>query len=166
MSIPAISLTKGDFDQCDWQNVIVISANKRCDDYCRRFINKAAEAKALGDIKAYAVFTLMGEITYPEFKLKNVGNPFLHGEIFNDVSEEHLTMLKELVIGISDPEMQARIADLLWIRTGEYAAVRLAIDAYLAVAHLADDAENWVEWVQRIERPFRLPASADRRQRG
>ncbi len=44
--------------------------------------------------------------------------------------------------------------------------VKLAIEAYMEVARQSEDPENWVEWVQRIERAFRLAASIDRKQKG
>ena len=62
--------------------------------------------------------------------------------------------------------MRARIADLLWMKKRAYAMVKIAIDAYMEVARQSEDAENWVEWVQRIERAFHLAASIDRKQKG
>src|SRR5258708_2371205 len=166
MPIPTISLTKDDFDRCNWQDVIHSCPRKRCLDYSPRCVNKAAEARDAGDSTAHAVFDLLATLTYPTLHLNGGEQPFWSAQVFDEVSEQHLDVLAEVAPSVSDPEMRARIADLLWMKKRAYTTVKLAIDAYLEVARQSEDAENWVEWVQRIERAFRLAASIDRKQKG
>lgn len=168
MLISETPLTKDDFERCNWQNVILSSPRKRCSDYFLLFVSKAKEAEALGDIKAHAVMTLMADITYPRLIMRRESKDiqFEDADIFNKVSDEHLAVLTEVVVEVTDSEMRARIADLLWIRNRLYVMVELAIDAYLKVAHSAEDPVHWVEWVLRIERAFRLAASVDQKKKG
>ncbi len=165
MPILTISLTRDDFDQCNWQDVIQSCPRKRCLDYCPRFSNKAAEARDAGDSMAHAVFDLLATITYPTLHLNGGEKPFWSAEVFDEVRDQHLDVLAEIAPGVSDSEMRARIADLLWMKKRAYAMVKIAIEAYMEVARQSEDAENWVEWVQRIERAFRLAASIDRKQK-
>ncbi|HYU72819.1 MAG TPA: DUF4209 domain-containing protein [Ktedonobacteraceae bacterium] len=155
-----------DFNDCDWQSVVDASPNKLCLAYSPRFLDKAAEAKAAGDLKAYTIYTLFANITYPILRLHRKVSPFEPSNIFTTISDGYLTALAELAPDVSDPELRARIADVLWIIKHQYPMVRLAIDAYLEVAHAIEDPEHWVEWVQRIERAFRLAASIDQKKTG
>lgn len=162
----SISLTKEDLDRYNWQDVIQSCPRKRCLDYCSRFSNKAVEAQNAGECAAHSVFDLFATITYPTLHLNGGEEPFWSAEVFEKVSDQHLDVLAEITPGVSDPEMRARIADLLWMRRRIYPMVKLAIEAYIEIARQSEDPENWVEWVQRLERAFRLAASIDRRQNG
>lgn len=166
MPIPTIGLTKDDFDRCNWQEVIQSCPHKRCLDYYPRFSNKAAEARNAGDNTAHDVFDLLATVTYPTLHLNGGEKPFSSAEDFDKVCDQHLDILAKIVPDVSDPEMRARIADLLWMKKRTYAMAKRAIDAYMEVARQSEDAEHWVEWVQRIERAFRLAASIDRKQKG
>lgn len=51
-------------------------------------------------------------------------------DIIDDFDENHLDVLAEIVSDISDPELRARIGDVLWIRKREHNFAELAIEAY------------------------------------
>ena len=159
-------LIRQDFNDCAWQSVVDDSPRKLCLAYSSRFFDKAAETKAADDLKASAIYTLLANITYPVLRLHRKDSPFEPDNIFPAIPDGHLTALAELAPDISDPELRARVADVLWIIKHSYPMVRLAIDAYLEVAHAIEDPEHWVEWVQRIERAFRLAASIDQKKTG
>jgi hypothetical protein len=166
MPTTVINLTKEDFDRYNWQDVIQSCLHKRCLDYHPLFSKKAAEVRDAGDSIAQAVFDLLEIITYPKLHLNGGEKPFWSAEVFDEVSDQQLDVLAEIAPGISDPEMRSRIADLLWMRRHSYPMVKLAIEAYIEIARQSEDPENWLEWVQRIERAFRLASSIDRKQRG
>ncbi|SRR5713226_3256505 len=107
MPIPTISLTKDDFDRCNWQDVILSCPRKRCLDYSPRFSNKAAEARDAGDSTAHAVFDLLATIAYPTLHLNGGEKPFWSAEVFDEVCDQHLDVLAEIAPGVSDPEMRA-----------------------------------------------------------
>src|SRR6266487_2957143 len=109
------SLTRMDIDECHWQNVVDVSPNKRCQVYSPHFFEKAAEAKAAGDLKACAVYGLFAAITHPFLRLHGKKSPFEPDHFFPTISDDHLVALLELVAEVPDSEIRTRIADMLWI---------------------------------------------------
>lgn len=89
-------LIREDFEQYDWQNCINSSTDKRCTSYVRCFLEKAAEAKAYGDDKAHALFTLLSDITYPVLQWKNHDTPFLPAHILLRYTRSILSFLQKL----------------------------------------------------------------------
>lgn len=64
-------LSKSDFAECDWQQVIEQCEQKACHIYSRLFLGEAGKAEAAANAKAQEVFTLLGGITSLIFKLDN-----------------------------------------------------------------------------------------------
>jgi hypothetical protein len=115
------------------------------------------------------VFLLLEGITSLYFRLDSkdeplaprfVGNSGLRSFSVDDLSEEHLNVLGEMVTTISDAEMRARIADILWIRRHNPRMIPrvlpLAVDAYLDSARQLEHPENWTQCVTRAERTLQL----------
>jgi hypothetical protein len=67
-----------------------------------------------------------------------------------DLSGEDLDELEALIRGVSDEELLARIADVLWTRRRNHAHARIAIDAYLKSARRLE-AKPW-QCVVRLKR--------------
>lgn len=59
---------------------------------------------------------------------------------------------------IADPEMRARVADVLWITKRDHKAARLAIDAFLESASRLKAGGMWPPYAERLERAARLAA--------
>jgi hypothetical protein len=57
---------------------------------------------------------------------------------------------------ISDAELQARVADVLWTKKRKYQMAQLAVDSYLKSADILEHPEHWTSCVDRIERAIRL----------
>jgi len=56
------------------------------------------------------------------------------------LTQEAYAALQTVVPSINDPELRARVADLLWLTTHDYRAGELAVDAYLdSATRLAPD---------------------------
>jgi hypothetical protein len=151
-------LTKEDFLNSHWQDVINSSEKKECRAYYRAFWEKAQEAKEAGKVKEQAVFEILAFVTDKVIKPESTEEFFL--EKFQNLTDEHLEFFKEIAPEISDPELQARVADILWCRrypqNGYYKMAQLAVDAYLQSAIELEDLEHWTWCFDRIERAFRL----------
>ena len=157
MPLSDIILTKEDFAQSDWQNVIADSQERECQIYSTKFFSKASEADKLGDTKAREVFRLLGAITFSSLRSDSRDEPFA-SRIVNDFSDAHLDLLKELVPEISDPEMQARVADILWVRKRDFRMAQIAVKAYLESARNLENPQEWSSGFDRIERAINLAA--------
>ncbi|MEH2069566.1 MAG: DUF4209 domain-containing protein [Nostoc sp.] len=76
--------------------------------------------------------------------------------VFQNLTDEHLNFLTEIAPEVSDPELQARIADILWVKKRNYRMAQLAVTAYLQSATELEDPEKWNRCFERIERALRL----------
>lgn len=147
-------LNKEDFINSDWKEVIDNSERKDCQRYDMAFWNKAKKAEEAGNLKEQAVFGILAAITGAAIKPES--NDEFFNEIFSNLTEEHLSFLSEIVLEISDPELQARVADILWVRKRDYRIGQLAVDAYLKSAKELEHPEEWPYFTDRIERVLRL----------
>jgi len=155
MSPLNLTLTKDDFINSGWEEVINHSEKKECRfAYNIAFQNKAQEASVAGNVKKQAVFEILAEVTRVPMKLESTEEFF--AKVFHNLTDEKLNFLYEIIPEISDPELQARVADILWIRRRNREMAKLAVDAYLQSATELEDPEKWNRAYERIERALRL----------
>ncbi|HCQ22127.1 MAG: hypothetical protein AN481_17035 [Aphanizomenon flos-aquae LD13] len=147
-------LTKEDFINSGWKEVVNSSERKECLSYRMTFWNKAKQAEAAVNIREQILFEILAFVTgaaiNPEL------NDEFFGEVFSNLAEEYLNFLTEIAPEISDPELQARVADILWVKNGNYQMAQLAVEAYLESAKQLEDPQKWTHCVYRIERSLRL----------
>lgn len=164
MSILDTPLSKDDFIQSQWESAISECQDKQCHTYSTHFFTKARELQESGDVKTQAVFTLLGAITSLMLKPDSREQPFAPMAVFHnsrsaildDITDAHLNVLIELVPEISDAELRARVADILWVRKRNYHMAQFAIDSYLESAIRLEDPEHWTRFFERIERAILL----------
>lgn len=169
MSLSNVSLTKDDFLQSQWENVITECEKKCCEEYYLKFRDKLRQLELLGNTDAQKVFYILEVITFPVIspEIKSKENtrsevyPFFMGAI-NTLNEQQLNVLKELQPEISDPEMRARVADILLIREKEltkkinHTMAESAVDSYLKSAEYLEDIEHWTPAFARIQRALHI----------
>jgi hypothetical protein len=167
MLLKNIPLIKSDFEEIEWEEIIKDSKNRECFYYSPLFYSKAYEIEANVDEAKSELFTLLGAITSLILKPGSNSEPFAPAFVthdsrsptIDDIYDEHLIFLGEIVHDIIDPEIRARIADILWVRKRDYHMAELAINSYLESATNLEDIEQWPNCYDRIERAFRLGAS-------
>jgi hypothetical protein len=170
MPLKNIPLTKADFDALPWQGVVDECEQKECDIYAAKYFSRAKEAEMAGNEKAHEIYTLLGAITSLHLRADNKDEPFepmavlqnSRTAIVDDISTEHLGVLREIIGDVNDPELRARIADVIWIRLKDHKAAGIAIDAYLESASKLDNSEMWPPPFERIERAFRIATQLGR----
>lgn len=164
MPLQDIPLTKEDFENSKWEEIIDHCEKKECHSYSAGLFKKAREAEDAGWKINQEIFTLLGGIASMYLKAQLQNDPFgpmvvmsgSRSAIVDDFSENHLNALSEIVFSIKDAEIRSRIADVLWIRRRDFRFAETAIDSYLASAEFLDHPENWSKSAERIERAFRL----------
>ncbi len=160
MLLKNIQLTKKDFEELQWGDLIKKSDKKVCKCYSPIFFTKAHEEEAAGEDKNRELFALLGSVTSMTLKSDSLREPLIPTFVkIDDISDEHLNILSEIVFNIPDPEIRARIADILWIRKRDVRMAELAIKSYLESAIVLEDPKRWTYCAKRIERAFRLGAS-------
>ncbi|MEH2298114.1 MAG: DUF4209 domain-containing protein [Nostoc sp.] len=130
------------------------SERKECSAYNRVFWNKAQEAKEAGNVREQSVFEILAFVTGAAIKPESTEEFF--AEVFQNLTDEHLNFLTEIAPEVSEPELQARIADILWVKKRNYRMAQLAVTAYLQSATELEDPEKWSWCFERIERALRL----------
>lgn len=167
-------ISKSDFDTCNWQKIIEQCDQKDCRRYMGLFSIEAEKSEEAEDTKAQEVFLLLYRITSLYFKLDNNQDPF--GPLFTSrdgqpsfivdhLTDEHIQVLIEVVPEVADPEMQARMADVLYIRTRNASLAGIAIYAYLASADTLMNPDHWILNEERIERALQLATRIGRKNR-
>jgi Domain of unknown function (DUF4209) len=147
-------LSKDDFHNADWQTVVNSSKIKNCRYYDRAFWKKSQETNEVGNLREKEVFAILAVISSAAIKPELTEEFF--ADVFNNLTDEQLNFLTDIAPEISDPELQARVADILWVRRRNYRMAQLAIPAYLRSASTLENPRNWVYCVERIERALRL----------
>ncbi len=154
MSRLNLTLTKDDFINSGWEEIVNNSERKECRFYRMAFWKKAQEANVAGNVKEQAVFEILAAVSNAAIKAES--NEEFFAEIFQNLTDEHLNFLAEIAPEISDPELQARVADILWVRKRHREMAKLAVDAYLQSATELQHPEKWNCAYERIERALRL----------
>ena len=140
-------LTLDDLALVPWQGDIAAVPEQECWHYCNRFCAKASEAEGVGDGKTRAVYAFLARVTSLVFKLDLLATPLWPPEQLDRFTEHELVLLAALAPTVGDPEKQARVADILWLRNygarpaRDYATGRLAVTAYLASARRVENPE-------------------------
>jgi hypothetical protein len=126
--------------------------------YSTIFFTQAKEAESKGDLKNKTIFQIFGFATHPILG-KNRETPFALSEQFDNISNQHLEILKEIIPSISDAEIRARISDILWIKKKDYKCAFTAIDSYIESSEILEDPEHWTSSFYRIKRAVDLAAA-------
>ncbi len=173
MGLKNIPLEKKDFDDAQWQRIVDACDQKECHYYSSLFFSKAREAEAENDEKKHEIFALLGCLTSMMLEPNSTTEPFrplcenfaagTRSAIIDDFTDNHLQVLSEIVTEIRDPELKARVADILWIRKRDYRMAELAIPSYTDSASKLEHPDQWTQCVERIERALRLATSLGRR---
>jgi hypothetical protein len=147
-------LTKDDFINSRWQDVVNSTERKECLAYSSGFWKKVQEAKEAGNDKEQAVFEILAAVT--SVPIYSESHEKFFSEHFQNLTDEHLDFLAEIASDISDAELQARVADILWVRRRNYRMAQLAVTAYLQSATELEDLIEWLWCFERIEQALRL----------
>ena len=166
-------LTKEDFFNAGWQDIISACEDKECAYYSSRFTARAREAEETGDTKAQRVLMLLSSVTSMYLKLDSPEEPFGPMMVFHDrrtaiaddFDDNQLKLLGEVVADIEDPELRARVADVLWFRGRDYRMAELAVTSYLESAKRLEDPENWVATADRMDRAIQMATMLGRNSR-
>lgn len=153
-----------DFDKYQWMEALENSGAKQCRDYSKEFRSRAKKFQENNDDTGKEIFTFLSSIT------STLMNPLSLEEepILSILCDNQISILRELVLIMTDPEMKARVADILWIyrkrdseRRRPIQMARLAVDSYIESAKNLEDIQNWKPCYQRLKRAANLAPLID-----
>ena len=166
MDFPETAPSLLDFENCAWENVVQTAEKKNCSNYRHLFAAKAGEAQEAGDEQARVVFLLLNAATSLHLNDPTSStSPFcpmltdFDGRTpdVDDFTGEQLEVFRLVIPKIRDPEIRARIADIVWTRKRGHQIADQAVNAYLESARLLEDSEEpWPQCIDRICRAVTL----------
>jgi len=160
------NIAESDVASVDWQAVIASADEPDCVHYFTKLHSAAEDAKANGNDVSYRVFRLLASVASLHLNAESAEEPFGpmirtdkgRSAVVEDYSDKDLAVIRSITPSTSDPEFRARLADVLWLRTGDRAAAETAVDAYFESAVRLEDSEMWPRFMPQFERAFRLAA--------
>ena len=156
---PDLVLTKDDFDRSNWQDAVASCKRNHCLDYFSSFSKRANQAEESGDAASHRVFAILSVICLPLLTGDSKDTPLAPLTTIEMLSDGQLEALKQLILEISDAELRARIADVLWIRRRDRKMAECAVKCYLASANMLERSGDGAWFRDRIERALRLAIS-------
>jgi hypothetical protein len=151
-------LTKEDFDLSDWQSIIAGSGKMTCFEFATDLLHASPSAGEADQTKKEAVLKLLGYLAQLLFAHDSGNAVFVTAPVnvpkdnaaLDILTENHLDAIALVVEDTRDPEMRARLADVLWLKRRKPEYARLAVESYLvSIARLEDD---WLSLADRLRR--------------
>ena len=166
-----IAPTAADFESSGWEKVIDNAREHQCSYYCWELWKEARDRENSGDETGKRLFQLLGDVTSMRFGLDAPDQPFgpqsssgdRRTATAEDFESSQLFFFASVVANISDPELRARLADVLWLRQRDYRMGELAISSYLESAQVLEDPQHWNASAERIERALQLAVMIGRK---
>lgn len=155
-----------EFDVRELNQLLAPITDGECHVLAHALRARAAEVEKTNS-HAPEPWRLLAELCDMHFKPSEATDPFgplatlADGRrtlIPRDLRPEQRQWLASLVDKIADPELRARVADVLWIVARDAAAARTAVNDYLESAGRLEDPEHWTPTKDRLERAVRLAA--------
>lgn len=156
-----------ELDLFNWNEMIDSSQEKKCAFYSDLLRKKASRLKEEGESGAARAFELLADLAMMRFVPGDKTDPYQpvfryqgkRSMVPSDLTENELTFLTDLVPEIGDPELKARISDVVWLGTRNYGCAQTAVESFLRSAENLEKTERWSFVSQRLERAFRLARS-------
>lgn len=160
-------VTKADLDGAPWRDVIAECPRKDVSRLTSAFVERSNAAEVAGDEATLRAYRFLAQVCSMELAEEESGEIFRPTVVLaggrslavDDLSSEDLDALSGLRSEVSEPDLLARILDILWVRRNDHQAARDGVDAYLAAAQRLEDPDNWWLCAQRFKRAIHLAAA-------
>lgn len=168
MKINEVEISIDDFVGLDIDELIKVSETRTCLSYSEIFTKESTKFEI--NSKEWKVFSLFEAMTNFVLNHDNSGESFIPNSINyqnhartvlpQDFTEKQLIFFGQILSSIHDPELIARISDVLWeMKTGDkpFQFAEMAIEAYISSAEiLLQSPKNQILSLERINRSISL----------
>lgn len=163
--MPTTPFTLADIVSSGWEKALDACTEKEIFQFAGALRREAMLAENSGDATRTQVFYFLYRVASIGWEPGSAVNVFRPQFTFSDgtralipadYSEQEAELLRDLVPAISDPEMRARVADVVWERKRDYKCAQVAIEAYLESAERLEDPEHWPPAAMRLTRALKL----------
>ncbi len=163
-------VTKADLDASGWQEVVAGCQRREVRDFANAFIRKAIEAEKAGNESDFGAFRFLAQVCSLLLVDDDSGEVFRPTVVLasgrslsvEDVTANDVAVLEALLPEVKEPELAARIGDVLWVAGRRHQAARAAVEAYLESAGNLEDPDQWPATAERLKRAVHLAASLGR----
>ena len=139
-----------------------------CKNYSVEFQKELTRYKSFDDDLGQYIFKFLSDITSILMTpLEPYNVKAIEKMICQSLSGEKLSLLRDLIIPVDDPEKKARMADILWICKQDPVCSRPikmaneAVVSYLKSARNLENLENWMSCYSRLKRAAELACIVD-----
>jgi Domain of unknown function (DUF4209) len=164
--LPPLSLA--DFANYPWQEVIKSTHPKTYWQYCLAFEAKATEEKKTGNTTEHAVCAFLSRLCTNLIHMAGQDDPFASlDDWLAAITNEQILLLWKLLALVEDPELRARIADILWTSglcldgNQKAESAKIAMESYLLSAKTLESANDWQPSSWRVKRAAQLATKID-----
>lgn len=154
-----------DIEKIDFDSIVDGQYDIVYDDYRKSFLKeKNIAIENQNESKAYIFETLQLACSY-HFNPESDVEPFAAMLITNtgrsaipdDFDDEQLKLIEEIIPKITEADLKARLADILWLRKRDFEYVEIAAENYIKSADILFGKEV-IHSIDRLERALRLTA--------
>lgn len=162
MHLVDLYVTKSDFDSVEWLAVIENCEKQDCAIYQTAFFEKANEVAETDNV-SQSVYLLLAHVCSLHLHPQNIEEPLqpfitwhdTRSAIASDFTDDQLNVLTEIVSDITDSELCARIADLIWLRKSDFKIALVAVDKYIEASQIAFN-QHPMSGLDRLERGLQI----------
>ena len=150
-----------DREACNWESLLARSPRNECSAYAALFREQMALEQEIGNNAYTEIYRLLVFVSDIRLQNNNDGlQPFICFDRSFDiiqVADGHMQFLIDSGLSINDPEMRARVCDLVWMRDKKnHLHGRAAVLAYLDAAVTLKDFDQWTDFFDRVRRAFQI----------
>jgi hypothetical protein len=162
-----MNFTSDDFRNIDLNEAIDDFNILECEELSSLFFMKSREITDEDDIIKKNIFTFLGDITsmylHPDSKTEPFRPLFTSRDKrsakIDDFTSDQLKIMSEIIDELSNSDLKARFADVIWIINKEYRFVEIAIDSYLSSSNILINKGKHHQAIVRLERAINLATS-------
>lgn len=160
-----------DIIEVDWDEPIMYSEKKEYNYYHSLFYNASNEAEENNNIVKSEILKLLGMVCSFHLDLESYDAPFKPTIILRESRSPSIDDLTdfdyealELIVGIiKDPELKARLADVLWVGKRNHRKANTAVFSYIESFWILIDPEHWTSCASKIERALQIAVMLGRK---
>lgn len=159
------NLTPEDFKKCEWQEIVYSADKHDCFSYSQLFDQRAKELSTT-DLTCTSVFIFLSCTSSMHLRVENKKEPFVEFASFDgkrttnlsDFTEEDLNLISFILheSSLSDPELIARLGDILWVKRKDHVSANRAYINYLKSAEALRNSSRPYLANDRLERAIQI----------
>ena len=159
-----------DLARSNWRELIATAEHKTVNYYSRIFSEAAIHSKESGDTSLQNVYLILHAVCDLMLKPEDKHQPFApvwqgadgsRSVDISDFTESTITKLKDIFNCFDDPELQARIGDIIWTvkHRDNFLYAEASVRAYIKAGDVLLLTDDFIYGVHRYTRAIHLAAS-------